>query len=838
MFQKKQIFLLVISLLISLQLFSQQNQPKDSLVRLVEASSAHLEEADGTTYRKVTGSVRFLHNGTYLLCDTALWNVNTNVINAIGHVQIIQDNTFLLSDKINYIVDDNLAQFRGTLVELFDKDGNVLRTNHLDYNTKDSVATFWAGGSMRSKEGNVIESRKGEYRSADKTFTFTKNVQMFFDSVFIRSEQIDYNTQNNCAYFGKGTVAWQDVNMLFANDGEYDRNNNAFHFKRDSYLFTDEQELWADTLSYFRNTGEAELYDNIQILDTVQSVYCFADEAKYTPSSMTVELRRNPSIALYTIENGVKDTIFLAADTIKYYKIRYCDVDSSLVAQAKGRKKLSDIDPLAKIEEDAAAIRSLTEQAAQSPFINKKAAVAREREDESNPTGESDGEKPGKLEGVALGSGTILESGAPDGKGRVGNEGNDGVKLPPVSEEESGEENSSAIGDMAREGVAASDSTALQMNQVDTAEVIFIDAWRNVKLFKNDMQALCDTLIYTGLDSMARLYVNPVMWNDGRHQFSSDSMQIVIKDNVLSKANLISNAFVASQEDTLHYNQIKGAEMVAYFKDNDLYRYDALGGSSMIFYVKEDSLITIMNRKEGKIISARLKERQIQRIKYVENLKNDALPVYNLPLEEQRLKGFNWRGDERPVTRFDVSDRSIKVSEREKLKEKPFPDYPYTAVYFASTRDSILNYKFRLDSIRMAREVAEMVQQGGGSANLRDSLQKADRLADSLESTRRIIADTLALDEDGRLIVDSLAMKETELNLLKLRLKTRSEIKALPKEERKSVKREQKELRRSIKIVKKELSAMKKRAVKEEKIAEKRKSGKARKEKRTGRKGR
>ena len=62
--------------------------------------------------------------------------------------------------------------------------------------------------------------------------------------------------------------------------------------------------------------------------------------------------------------------------------------------------------------------------------------------------------------------------------------------------------------------------------------------------------------------------------------------------------------------------------MVAYFKDNDLYRFDALGGASMIFYLREDSLITMMNQKEGKIISARLKNREIERIKYIESLKD------------------------------------------------------------------------------------------------------------------------------------------------------------------------------------------------------------------------
>ena len=109
---------------------------------LVSAKSAQLIERGGESFRKVTGPARFLHNNTYLLCDSALWNVTTNIIDAVGHVQIIQDRTRLSSGSLQYVVDDDLAKFRGGLVQLEDKDKNTLRTRYLDYNTKDSVAIF------------------------------------------------------------------------------------------------------------------------------------------------------------------------------------------------------------------------------------------------------------------------------------------------------------------------------------------------------------------------------------------------------------------------------------------------------------------------------------------------------------------------------------------------------------------------------------------------------------------------------------------------------------------------------------------------------------------------
>ena len=77
----------------------------DSLVRLMKAESIEQMVLHGQQYRKAVAST-FLHNGTYLISDTALWNVDTKVINAYGHVKVIQDETILTSDKLDYFIDD------------------------------------------------------------------------------------------------------------------------------------------------------------------------------------------------------------------------------------------------------------------------------------------------------------------------------------------------------------------------------------------------------------------------------------------------------------------------------------------------------------------------------------------------------------------------------------------------------------------------------------------------------------------------------------------------------------------------------------------------------------
>ena len=607
----------------------------DSLVRLVEAESAHLIEVDGVALRKVIGPATFLHNNTYLKCDTALWNVNTNIIDAIGNVEILQENTSLTSDTIEYVANDNLAKFRGALVQLFDREGNVLKTNYLDYNTKDSIATFFNGASLKSSDNKVIESINGMYYSKENLFTFMDQVQMFADSVFISTTELEYYTQTDVAVFKKMTTGWKDSSMLYANQGRYHRRLELFELDKDAYIMDPTHELWADRLLYYRNTGDADLYSNVQILDTVQSSIAMADKIVYRPSLKRIELMDSPVAAMYSVENGVADTLFLAADSIIFHVERMCDVDSAQIAHAKERLQLSGTDPIAIHDKQ-----------------RREARKSKHPQDDSNEGALERGTKKGML----------------NSDGEI-------AGLPLVAQD--------TIMPVAADTLAG---TLLR----DTSDVNFIDAFHNVKFYRSDVQGKCDSLVFTGIDSMARFYSNPVMWQDGKNQFSADSIQALIKSNSLNKINLITNAFIIAQEDSVHFNQIKSTEMAAYFKDNELYRFDALGGVTALFYMMEDSVITLMDREECRMMTVKLKNNEVQRVRSIEDLKQNVFPVYNLPDEEQKLKGFNWRGEERPLTRWEITKRKVRKSCREEIAGIRMPDYSFTKKYFPELADEIL----------------------------------------------------------------------------------------------------------------------------------------------------
>lgn len=378
----RKLFISVVTVLSTLTSLSAQENgsQKDSLVRLLSAQSMELIEKDGVDYRKVTGPARFLHNDTYLICDTALWNMSSNEIYAISNVKILQDQTVLTGDRLTYYIDRDLAEFRGTLVQLEDKDRNVLRTEHLDYNTKDSVAVFFNGGSMKDAEGQIIESRTGTYDSKIRTFTFNDRVNMFTDSVFVKSTTIVYDARTNVAMFGFDTDTWQDDNMLSANGGWYDRGREIFLFRNNVHGMSDTQEGWADSLYYYRSSKNIELLGNAQVTDTTRDVSALAGRIFYTDSLSEVKLTRDPAvIGVMKNAEDQPDTVYFGADTIFVRTYMMFQVNEAEIKNSKSRMEDLAVDAVQAYRQKAAkeaaeAAAKAMENDPNRPKPNKKQA--------------------------------------------------------------------------------------------------------------------------------------------------------------------------------------------------------------------------------------------------------------------------------------------------------------------------------------------------------------------------------------------------------------------------------------------------------------------------------
>lgn len=771
-----------------------RKEKSDSLVRLMKAESIQQLMLNGQQHRKAVAST-FLHNGTYLISDTALWNVETKVINAKGHVKVIQDETVLTSDKLDYYIDNDLAQFTGTLVQLQNKKRNTLRTRYLDYNTRDSVAYFRNGASMRDEKGQIIESISGSYRSKDKTFTFQDNVNMFSDSVFVKTDRLFYYSDTERAEFPNHIDFWKGGNMLSSSEGWYDRGQGTFFFHRDVHGLTGDQEMWSDSLYYYQPTGNLLLAGNAQVQDPSRKTTAVADRIFYDDTLSQVMLRRRAAVTMETTSKEKTDTIYMGADTLIYRSIRRCDIPDGTVKACETR--------LADILTDA-----VTEFRRKAAEAAAKAAeeASKTLGDEKQPGGKKGTKKGVKSEEPAPEPSEVPAAADPDSLKQqltapldsavaaidrlVGADvpaAADTLKAPADTLTAAADTLTAAADTLTaavdtlkapKDTVAApADTLAAPADSLkatsdslatadtlkveppkDTTEFGFIYGIRNVRIFRKDIQVRCDSMAYCDLDSIARFYKDPVVWNEGNRQYTSDSLFVLVGQGGPRKASLQSNAFVITQQDTICYDQIKGAEVMAYFDtlDNTLSRFDALGGASALFFIEEGGVLATVNKVESKMLSGIIKDNNIDQVYYFEQPKNNAYPVVQLPAADKKMKGFDWRPGERPKSPEDITTIKARPAERDDYLSRPRAKFTYTEIYFPGYMPRIRR------EIAIRDSLARIPKPDPKSKILKDSTQFANDSIPGLDSLAvGAVADSLAvLDSLSTEVVakDSLAV--------------------------------------------------------------------------------
>ena len=141
-------------------------------------------------------------------------------------------------------------------------------------------------------------------------------------------------------------------------------------------------------------------------------------------------------------------------------------------------------------------------------------------------------------------------------------------------------------------------------------------AFRHVRAYRTDVQAVCDSLVYNSQDSCMTMYYDPIVWNDNQ-QLVGDRIEVFLRDSVIDRAHIIGNCFSIQQlrTDTTCYNQVSSKEMFAFFVDGNIHEARAKDNVLIGYYFEEgDSIPIIYNYQETTELRMFLKDRKIQRV--------------------------------------------------------------------------------------------------------------------------------------------------------------------------------------------------------------------------------
>ncbi|NOY37686.1 MAG: organic solvent tolerance protein OstA [Chlorobi bacterium] len=180
-----------------------------------------------------------------------------------------------------------------------------------------------------------------------------------------------------------------------------------------------------------------------------------------------------------------------------------------------------------------------------------------------------------------------------------------------------------------------------------------LSAYYGVWIYRTDLQGYCDSLAYNFADSVIRMNGSPVLWTEG-NQLSADYMELFTRNSRPDRIEMFTHSFIISRQDSLHFNQIKGKNMIGYFRDNALYKIDVKGNGQTIYYPEDNGELIGFNKAESSNITILVNNNQISRITLL-NKPNGILDPPEKPRPaEQKLKGFRWREMLRPKSREDV----------------------------------------------------------------------------------------------------------------------------------------------------------------------------------------
>ena len=175
-----------------------------------------------------------------------------------------------------------------------------------------------------------------------------------------------------------------------------------------------------------------------------------------------------------------------------------------------------------------------------------------------------------------------------------------------------------------------------------------IKAYRHVKIFKSDIQGVCDSLVYAKSDSILSMFSSPIIWN-GLNQITADTIHFFINNSRLDSFHLRSNSFLISNEKGPHYNQVKGKNMKGFLDSNNIKYLRVYGNGQSIYYAKEDSVNYIgINKIDCSEMEFYFANKKISKGVFINNPEGFMYPLDELKPEELRLRGFVWREKEKP----------------------------------------------------------------------------------------------------------------------------------------------------------------------------------------------
>lgn len=699
--------------------------------RKIDFRADVVRKVGGDSIIHFVGNFAAHHNGAVISCDSSVRYSDTRW-GFFGRVIINQDSVYIYGDSALYDGESSLAEVYAPIVKVVDGDA-LLYTYNFSFNTAEKIGRY-TGGGVLVHDDDIMESLRGYYYADTHEVICVDEVELHGADYDMKSDSVIYNSESDVARFFDNSEIWNsDGDYLCADEGLYDKAQDLYTVTRNGYVLTPERELWGDTLSYYRSRGHVVARRNIQMDDFENKMLAFGDFAEYWSEAGNAVLTRDPSVVGYDTEQG--DSVFLRADSMLLFTVSRFEpaAADSLTADAPVAER-SDIvrnettpvrptdatrniaqssdedvdyydeddEPADSVRRDSVAQPTAKElKALERDRIRKakdsvkrvKAAVRKKRLDsiavvrQAKATAQLERARAKELARATKDS--VKRAALRERMLRRGGDVSalDSLDSLAVVRNEllrhgHADDRDSVVSASANEdSVALAEARAMNGDSIptDTARTDsvyrLVKAYRNVRMYRTDAQMACDSMVSVSTDSIIRLYIDPVLWNNS-NQIASDEVDIFTRNRRIERAEFIGSPIMVSEIDSTYYNQVAGKVMIAYFRNNDIYRNDVNGNVQTIYFQREDEdlpEVTQMIYLESASASFYIEDKELVGMTYRNDVPFKLYPIAQIPpTQDMRLRNFKWVPSLRP-TRESVFDRTIRPSVRDerRLRERP-----------------------------------------------------------------------------------------------------------------------------------------------------------------------
>ena len=236
-------------------------------------------------------------------------------------------------------------------------------------------------------------------------------------------------------------------------------------------------------------------------------------------------------------------------------------------------------------------------------------------------------------------------------------------------------------------GLATDSAMMIEYSSADTlylhADTLFlspdstfnvIEAYHNVRFFRNDVQGVADSMAYTSRDSVLHMLYDPIVWSD-KQQITGDTIRAYSYGEGVSLVHVINSAFACQMCDSVHFNQISGKEMFAHISDDTLRLVEVKGNTESIYYPidEADGEYIGQNKTQSSYLTAYFKNGDLDRMILFPSPTGNLFPMDKIKEEMLYFPGFSWQVQYRPNKKEDIFlsfDRNINKGEEKKTRRR------------------------------------------------------------------------------------------------------------------------------------------------------------------------